>query len=45
MLQHIFDRYGAIDQIDLEEIAVNMMVPYDPAEPQAQLIEQLEKDR
>ena len=43
MLQHIFYRYGAIDKIDLEENAVKMMGPYDPAEPLAQIIEQSKK--
>ena len=42
MLQYIFSSYGAIDKIDLEENAVNMMGPYDPAEPLARLIDQLE---
>ena len=37
--------YGAIDEINLEENAVNMMGPYYPAEPLARLIEQLEKER
>ena len=45
MLQHIFSRYGVIDKIDLEENAVKMMGPYDPAEPLFQLIKQLEKGR
>ena len=45
MLQHIFDSYGAIDEIDLEENAVNMMGPYDPAEPLYRLNKQLEKGR
>ena len=31
MLQNIFRSYGAIDKINLEENAVNMMGPYDPA--------------
>ena len=43
MLQHIFSRYGVIDEINLEENAVKMMEPYDPVEPLARLIEQLEK--
>ena len=30
-LQHLFARYGAIDQIYLEENAVKMMGTYDPA--------------
>ena len=33
MLQHLFNWYGAIDEIYLEENAVKMMGPYDPAEP------------
>ena len=41
MLQHLFTSYGGIDKIDLEENAVNMMEPYDPVEPLAQLIRQL----
>ena len=28
MLHHIFSRYGAINEIDLEENAVKMMGPY-----------------
>ena len=43
MLQHLFYRYGAIDKIDLEENAVKLMGPYDPAEPLARIIKQLEK--
>ena len=42
MLQNIFTRYKAIDEIHLEENAVKMMGPYDPEEPLAQLIKQLE---
>ena len=45
ILQHQFDSYGAIGKIDLEENAVKMIGPYEPAEPLAQLIEQLEKRR
>ena len=45
MLKHIFSRYGAIDEIDLEENTVKMMGPYNPAEPLARLIEQLERGR
>ena len=42
MLQHLFSSYGTIDAIDLDENAVKMMGPYDPAEPLAQLIKQSE---
>ena len=35
MLQNLFARYGAIDEIDLKENAVKMMGTYDPAEPLA----------
>ena len=45
MIQHLFSSYGAIDKIDLEENAMKMMGPYDPAEPLARLIEKLEKGR
>ena len=45
MLQHLFTSYGAIDKIDLEENVVKIIGPYDPAEPLARLIEQLEKGR
>ena len=45
MLHHIFASYRMIEKIDLEENAVNMMGPYNPAEPLAGLIEQLEKGR
>ena len=41
MLKHLFSSYGEIDEINLEENAVKMMGPYDPAEPLSQLIEQL----
>ena len=30
VLQHIFTSYGAIDKIDLDEMAVKMIEPYDP---------------
>ena len=43
MLQHIFRSYGPTDKIYLEENAVKMMGPYDPAEPLARLTNQLEK--
>ena len=43
MLQHIFASYGVINKIDLEENALKIMGPYDPAEPLARLIEQLER--
>ena len=33
MLQHLFLSYVNIDEIDLEENAINMMGPYDPTEP------------
>ena len=45
MLQHIFTSYGAIDKIDLEENMVKMMETYDPTEPIALIIKQLEKSR
>ena len=45
MLQHLFSSYRAIDDINLEENAVNMMGPHDPTEPLNRLIEQLEKER
>ena len=45
MIQHLFSRYGAIDDIDLEENAVNMMGLYDPVESLARLIDQLKKGR
>ena len=38
MLQHLFSSYVKIDEIDREENSVNMMGPYDPVEPLAQLI-------
>ena len=40
MLQYLLSSYGDIDKIDLEENAVKMMGPYNPAEPLARLIEQ-----
>ena len=45
MLQHIFSNYKVIERIDLEENTVKMMGPYDPAEPLARLIKQLEKGK
>ena len=45
MIQHILTIYGVIDEINLEENTVKMMGPYNPAEPLAQLIKQLEKGR
>ena len=45
MLQHLFYRYGEVNQIDLEENTSKMMGPYNPPEPLAWLIEQLEKGR
>ena len=33
MLQHLFSSYRAINKIELEENAVKIMGPYDPAEP------------
>ena len=45
MMQHLFSSYEAIDNIDLEENAVKIMGPYNPAEPLARIIEQLEKWR
>ena len=45
MMQHLFSSYGAIGEINLEVNAVKMMRPYEPAEPIARLIEQLEKGR
>ena len=41
MLQHLFSKYWAIDEIDLEENAVKMMGPYNPTEPLPRLIKQL----
>ena len=45
MLQHFFSSYGAIDEIDLKENAVNMMGPYDPAEPFTLCIDQFTNGR
>ena len=33
MIQHLFSSYVVIYKIDLEENAVKIMGPYDPAEP------------
>ena len=41
----LFIFYRAIEEIDLEENGVKMMGPYNPAEPLACLIKQLEKGR
>ena len=35
MIQHLFSSFRVIDKIDLEENAVKMMGPYDPAKPLA----------
>ena len=43
MLHHIFSSYRVINKIDLGETAVKIMGPYDPTEPLAWLIKQLEK--
>ena len=45
MLQHPLSSYREIDEIDLEENTVNMMGPYNPAEPLSQLVEQLKRGR
>ena len=45
MLQHSFRSYRVIDKMNLEEDAVKMMGPDDPAEPLACLIKKLEKGR
>ena len=45
MLKHLFYSYEAINKINLEENAIKMMGPYDPATPPAQLIGKLEKGR
>ena len=45
MLKHLFTSYEVIYEIELEENVVNMMGPYDPAEPLARFIEKLEKGR
>ena len=38
MLQNLCSSYGVIDEINLEENAVNMMGPYNPTEPIAWVI-------
>ena len=45
MLQQLFSICGEINEIDIEENAVKMMGPYNPVDPLALLIEQLEKGR
>ena len=45
MLQHLLLGYKVIDEIDPEENSVKMMGPYNPVEPLAWLIEQLEKGK
>ena len=42
-IHNIFNSYGAIDIINLKEVLVNMMRPYDPAKPLARLMDKLEK--
>ena len=41
MIQNLFNSYGAIDKINLEENAVKIMGPYDPVEPLACSIDHL----
>ena len=38
MFQQLFSSYGEIYEINLQDIAVKMMGPYNPAEPLAQFI-------
>ena len=45
IIQHLLSKYIKIDKIGLEEDALKMMGPYDPVEPLALLIKQLEKRR
>ena len=40
-IHNLFNSYREIDEIDPEENAVNMMGPYETAEPLDHLIEQL----
>ena len=44
-LHHLFNYYRATNEIYLEENAVKMMRPYDPAEYLARLIVKLEKEK
>ena len=43
MTDHLSREYGENDEIDLEENALEMMGTYNPVEPLAHIIEQLEK--
>ena len=43
MMDNLSREYGEIDEIDLEENALEMMGTYNPVEPLARIIEQLEK--
>ena len=45
ILQHLCSSYGVINEIELEENAVNMMGPYNASEPISQPIKKLEKGR
>ena len=45
MLQHLFSRYRAIEDIELKENAIKMLGPYSPDEPLSRLIEQLKRGR
>ena len=45
MIHNLFNSYREINKTNLEENAVKMMGPYNPAEPLACLIDQLEKER
>ena len=45
MVHNSFNSHWAIDEIDLEEIVVKIMGPYNPSEPVSRIIDQLEKGR
>eukprot|EP00978_Attheya_sp_CCMP212_P022416 scaffold66914_cov33-Attheya_sp.AAC.3 len=45
LMEHLYDNYGLIDDVDLEVNQVTMMKPYDPKTPLALLIAQLQRGR
>jgi hypothetical protein len=45
LMEHLYDNYGLIDDVDLEVNQVTMMKPYDPETPLALLVAQLQRGR
>eukprot|EP00978_Attheya_sp_CCMP212_P022997 scaffold69585_cov24-Attheya_sp.AAC.1 len=45
LMEHLYDNYGLIDDVNLEVNQVTMMKPYDPETPRALLVAQLQRVR